>query len=85
MLDLSRLGLPASVASPAHSHILTDRQAGWHNTVNIRVPSLATWNEIAAAKSLAKVRELQAAGRLGADIPTNVYFFIEVQKPKEEH
>ena len=80
MLDLSRLGLPASVSSPPHSHIVADRQAGWHNTVNIRVTSLEVWNEIAAAKSLTKVRELQAAGRLGPDIPTNVYFFFEVQQ-----
>jgi len=78
-LDLSRLGLPDSVFAPAHSHIITDRQAGWHNTVNIRVKSLAVWNMISAAKSLAKVRELQAARLLGPDIPTNVYFFFEVQ------
>ena len=84
MLDLSRLGLPASVASPPHSHIVTDRHAGWHNTVNIRVTSLEVWNEIASAKSLTKVRELQAAGRLGPDIPTNVYFFLEVQRDKPE-
>jgi hypothetical protein len=80
-LDLSRLGLPDSVAAPAHSHILTDRQSGWHNTVNIRVRSLAVWNMIAEAKTLTKVRELQAAGLLGPDIPTNVYFFFEVQEP----
>jgi len=84
MLDLSRLGLPASVSAPAHSHIVPDRQGGWHNTVNIRVTSLELWNEIAAAKSLTKVRELQAAGRLGPDIPTNVYFFLEVQRGKPE-
>jgi hypothetical protein len=78
-LDLSRVGLPDSVFAPAHSHIITDRQAGWHNTVNIRVKSLAVWNMIAEAKSLAKVRELQAAGLLGPDVPTNVYFFFEVQ------
>ena len=80
MLDVSRLGLVASVTKPPHSHILPDRHAGWHNTVNIRVPSLEAWNEIAAAKNLTKVRELQAAGRLGPDIPTNVYFFLEVQQ-----
>ena len=40
MLDVSRLGLVASVTKPAHSHILASRQAGGHNTVNIRVPSL---------------------------------------------
>lgn len=78
-LDLSRLGLPDSVRAPAHSHIITDMQAGWHETVNIRVPTLDAWNEIAAAKSLDKVRELQAAGRVGPDIPTNIYFFFEVQ------
>ena len=81
-LDLSRVGLPDSVAHPAHSHIITDRQAGWHKTINIRVTSLAVWNMIAKAKTLAKVRELQAAGLVGPDIPTNVYFFFDVQQPK---
>ena len=78
-LDLSRVGGPDSVFAPAHSHIITDQQSGWHHTINIRVRSLDAWNEIAAAKSLTKVRELQAAGRVGPDIPTNVYFFFEVQ------
>jgi hypothetical protein len=83
-LDLSRVGGPDSVAAPAHSHIITDQQAGWHNTVNIRVTSLAVWNEIAAAKSLTRVRELQAAGLLGPDLATNVYFFFEVQGKNNE-
>lgn len=43
------------------------------------MPTLDPWNEIAAARSLTKVRELQAAGRVGADAPTNLYFFFEVQ------
>ncbi len=81
-LDLSRVGLPDSVRAPAHSHIIIDKQSGWHNTVNIRVLSLAAWNAIAAARTLTKVRELQAAGLVGPDIPTNVFFFFEVQKPK---
>ena len=84
-LDASLVGLPDSVRAPAHSHIITDRQAGWHNTVLIRVTSLAVWNQIAEAKSLAKVRELQAAKLLGPDVPTNVYFFFEVQNPEREH
>lgn len=83
-LDLSRVGGPDSVFAPAHSHIITDQQSGWHHTINIRVTSLAAWNEIAAAKSLTKVRELQAAGRVGPDIPTNVYFFFEVQGTNPE-
>lgn len=78
-LDLSLVGGPAVAPAAAHSHIITDRQAGWHQTVNIRVTSLSAWNEIATAKSLAKVRELQAAGRLGPDAPTNIFFFFEVQ------
>jgi hypothetical protein len=78
-LDLSRVGGPDSVFSPAHSHIVTDQQAGWHQTVTIPVTSLDAWNEIAGAKRLTKVRELQAARRLGPDAPTNLYFFFEVQ------
>jgi hypothetical protein len=77
-------GLPPSVRAPAHSHIITDRQAGWHNTVNIRVLSPIAWEEIAQAKTLAKVRELQAAGLVGPDLPTNVYFFFEMQNPDRE-
>jgi hypothetical protein len=82
MLDISRLGLTVA-SKPAHSHIIASRQAGWHNTVNIRVPTIEAWNELAAAKSLAKLRELQQAGRVGPDIPTNVYFFFEVQRQIE--
>jgi hypothetical protein len=50
--------------------------------VNIRVSNLAVWNEIAVAKTLAKVRELQANPELVAnryisqDTSTNIYFFI---------
>lgn len=80
-LDLSRVNGPDSVSAPAHSHIIVDRQSGWHETVNIRVRSLDVWNDIAAARSLTRVRELQAAGLLGPDIPTNIYFFFEVQDP----
>jgi hypothetical protein len=84
MLDLSRVGGPSSVFAPAHSHIITDAQSGWHETINIRVTNIAAWNEIAAAKSLSKLRELQAANLVGPDIPTNVYFFFEMQGPKSE-
>ena len=82
-LDLSRIGGRDSVFAPPHSHIITDQQSGWHHTINIRVTSLKAWNEIAAAKTLAKVRELQAGPDVKPDAPTNVYFFFEVQKPKE--
>ena len=86
-LDLSRIGGPPSALGVPHSHIITGRQGGWHQTVNIRVRSLAVWNQIAAAKTLAKVRELQAdplvggAGLISQDTPTNIFFFIEVHQP----
>jgi hypothetical protein len=85
-LDLSRIGGPPSALAVSHSHIITERQGGWHRTINIIVRDLAVWNQIAAAKSLAKVRELQAdpavggAGLISQDTPTNIFFFIEVQQ-----
>ena len=90
MIDLSRIGGSAS-AGPwpvSHSHILSAHGGGWFNTVNIRVFSVAAWNEIAKAKSLAKVRELQGnnpqvgtPGVISADTPTNIYFFIASWRP----
>jgi len=83
MIDASRVGGPASARAPSHSHILDRRGGGWFHTVNIRVFNETAWNEIAAAKTLAKVRELQGgnpavgvAGVISADTPTNIYFFI---------
>ena len=50
---------------------------------DIRVLNEAAWNEIAAAKTLSKVRELQGGnpavgvpGVISRDTPTNIYFFI---------
>jgi hypothetical protein len=83
MIDASRVGGSATASPPSHSHILDNRRAGWFHTVNIRVFSQTAWNEIAAARTLAKVRELQGnnpavgvAGVISADTPTNIYFFI---------
>jgi hypothetical protein len=90
MLDASRIGGPADAPALPHSHIVTERRGGWWHTVNIRVFDLDVWNEIAAAKSLAKVRELQAdpaiggAGLISQDTPTNIFFFIQVQPEKPE-
>lgn len=88
MLDASRIAGPGATSIPGiqHSHIVTERVAGWHQTVNIRVFNLAVWNQIAQAKSLAKVRELQAdpdvggAGLISADTPTNIFFFLNVHR-----
>lgn len=80
MLDLSRVGGPSSANAVSHSHIISRKQGGWFNTVNIRVRDLGLWNQIAAARSLDKIRELQAnpanGGLISADTPTNIYFFI---------
>jgi len=86
-LDLHLVGGSTNAFAPAHSHIVTSREGGWHQTVNIRVGSRAVWNQIAyepAGLRLAKVRELQAdpavggAGLISADRPTNIFFFLEV-------
>jgi len=84
MIDASRVAGPGATSIPGvpHSHIVDAHHAGWFNTVNIRVFSVSAWNEIATAKTLAKVRELQGdptvgtPGIISADTPTNVYFFI---------
>jgi hypothetical protein len=90
MLDASRVAGPGASNIPAvpHSHIIAERRGGWWHTVNIRVLNLDVWNEIAAAKSLTKVRELQAdpavggAGLISQDTPTNIFFFIAAQRVK---
>lgn len=84
MIDVSRVRGPGFENVPAlpHSHIVGERRAGWFKTVNVRVSNLDVWNEIAAAKSLARVRALQAdpaiggMGLISQDTPTNIYFFI---------
>jgi hypothetical protein len=82
MIDASRVGGSPTANAVPHSHILTERGGGWRKTVNIRVFNLDAWNQIAAAKSLAKVRELQGdpttgrPGVISADTPTNIFFFI---------
>jgi hypothetical protein len=88
MIDLSRVGGPPSAPAASHSHILSAHGGGWFHTVNIRVFSLAAWNEIAQAKSLGKVRELQGnnptvgtPGVISADTDTNIYFFIAGARP----
>jgi hypothetical protein len=82
MIDASRVGGLANGPAVPHSHIISEHRGGWFHTVNIRVRNLAVWNQIAAAKSLAKVRELQAdpnvggQGLISADTETNIFFFI---------
>ena len=50
--------------------------------MNIRVFDLGVWNQIATAKNLETVRQLQGdpnvggRGLISQDTPTNIYFFI---------
>ena len=83
MIDVLRVRPGAtSVPGLPHSHIVDEHHVGWFKTVNIRVTNIDVWNQIADAKSLAKVRELQAdpeirgKGLIGQDTPTNIFFFI---------
>lgn len=90
-LDLPPLGdANTNVFAPAHSHIITERRSGWHNTVNIRVSSLDVWNQIVANPSLETVRALQANPLYGGarpplisqDSPTNVFFFFQIHNDR---
>ena len=81
MIDVSRVAPPGSppvVGGVPHSHIVVEQKAGWFQTVNVRVREVGRWNQIATAKTLDKVRELQGdgSGLVSADTPTNIYFFI---------
>jgi len=90
MIDASHVLGPNATSIPGlpHSHVLSERRAGWFHTVNIRVFNLDAWNAIAAAKSLAKVRELQGdpnkgqPGIISGDTPTNIFFFIASWRPE---
>jgi len=81
MIDVSRLALPIGdlATRPPHSHIITSRQAGWHNTVNIRVLSPSLWYQIAASPTLETVEQLEIA-KPDSIIRkhTNIFFFFEV-------
>ena len=92
MIDASRVGGMANGPAVPHSHLLSERGGGWFHTVNIRIRDLNVWNQVAAAKSLDKVRELQADPIIGvngqrlisADTPTNIFFFIASWRPVQE-
>ena len=85
MIDASRVAGPnaGNIRGLPHSHIVDERGAGWFHTVNIRVFNREVWDQIVEAKSLAKVRALQADPAVGGaglidrrDNQTNIFFFI---------
>jgi hypothetical protein len=87
-IDLSRIAgalgadpsAVASVALPAHSHILDGPAGGWWDTKIVAVTNETAWAQLAAAKSQDKMFELidtAGSGVLGP-IPTNLYLFFNV-------
>jgi hypothetical protein len=84
-IDLSRLFGPATANAPlpAHSHIVDQAGQNWWELKVVGVKDLATWNAVVAGKSLATVRQLQAADpshtHITGDTFTNLYLFFEVK------
>lgn len=81
-MDLSRVfGAGAANAdTPPHSHIVGQLAGNLWEIEVVGVTTLAAWNDIVSAKSLARVRQLQAQSNspLTADIPSNLFLFFNV-------
>ena len=87
-IDLSRIAgalgadpsAVASVALPAHSHILDGPAGGWWDTKIVGVTNEAAWATLAAGKSEATMNALIADPNSGVvgPIPTNLYLFFNV-------
>lgn len=81
-MDLSRVfGAGAANAdTPPHSHIVGQLAGNLWEIEVVGVTTLAAWNDVVAAKSLARVRQLQAEANspLTADIPSNLFLFFDV-------
>ena len=69
------------IPTPAHSHIVDVKRGGWWEIELIGVTNEAAWNDIASAKSLDRVRELQSDPTSGVtgDIPSNLFLFFSVR------
>lgn len=80
-IDLSRVFPGASdLPTPAHSHIIDDRQGGWWESYVVGILTLDAWDRITGpdGRSLAVLRELQSEGQATQDIPSNLYLFFQV-------
>jgi len=87
-LDVSRVFGPGTeeFPLPAHSHIVDQANGNWWEIEVIGVTDPAVWDEVVKGKSLARVRELQAAGvGITADIPSNTYLFFSVRPGTGNH
>jgi hypothetical protein len=79
-LDLSRVfgATAASVALPAHSHILDGPAGGWWDIKVVGVLTQASWNTIQAGKDQATMFNVIAAKGAVGPIPSNLYLFFNV-------
>ncbi len=82
-LDASRVfGAGAEeIPLPPHSHIVDVKSGGWWEIEVVGVFDPAVWSQIAEAKDLATVRELQASrpDAITGDIPSNLFLFFSVR------
>jgi hypothetical protein len=82
-IDASRVfGAGAEeIPLPPHSHIVDRASGGWWEIEVVGVSDPAVWAEIAEAKDLATVRELQASrpDAVTGDIPSNLFLFFSVR------
>lgn len=81
-LDVSPVfGDGTIIPLPPHSHIVDERRGGWWEIEVIGVTDRGVWDELAAAKSLDRVRELQDEGTgITGDIPSNLYLWFNVAR-----
>lgn len=89
-LDFARvldaaLGLPAGtpvpLQTPNHSHIIekTNQQSEWWQIVSVLVTDPSAWPDANGTSGITSVETLhaaQAAGKAGADVPTNFFLFF---------
>lgn len=72
--------VPNVIALPPHSHIVDVVRGGWWEIEVIGVTDEGIWDQIAEAKDLDTVRELQDEGfGITGDIPSNLYLFFGVR------
>lgn len=77
-IDLSAVGLSPNAALPAHSHILDGPAGGLWKIEVVGILNQTSWNQLAAGKSLATLRAVQASGGATGDVGTNLFLFFNV-------
>ena len=82
-MDLSRIfgAGTANAALPAHSHIVGQLAGNLWEIEVVGVTTRAAWDDLVNARSLQRVRQLQAQENspLTDDIPSNLFLFFDVE------